>query len=140
MGKVGREEKHCRFLSASIEAVPSELLPNPGCPPFPVVALIVAEHEIVTVQIVDDAVNAAVAINVLHLRAVAHGLALVRLVEAAKTLVNPLTVVTTLAGTDCERAWLTIRRSDSLRSFARLNKSYRSDCMGLNASTRILKS
>ena len=62
----------------------------------------------------------------------------ISIISPAKTLVKPLTVVTTLAGTDCERAWLTIRRSVSLRNFARLKRSYLSDCIGLKASTRIL--
>lgn len=62
------------------------------------------------------------------------------MISPANTFVNPLIVVTTLAGTDCESAWLTIRRSVSFRNFARLNRSYRSDCWGLNASTSKLSS
>jgi len=69
-------------MSSPTETLPSESLSNPGGTPLPVVALIVAEHEIVTVQVVDDTVNAAIALDVFHLRVATHGLMLVCFVEA----------------------------------------------------------
>lgn len=54
---------------------PLKVLSNPGCPPFPVVAFIVAEHQIISVEVMDDTIDTAVALNVLNLRAVMHSLA-----------------------------------------------------------------
>lgn len=90
-----------------VGVMPLEPLSKPGSPPFPVVALIVAEHKVVAVQVMDDAVDAAVAFDVLHLGVATHGLALsMRLVEAMRLAAQFLNGRLSLEQSDAETAGL----------------------------------
>jgi hypothetical protein len=68
------EQSNGRWLKNQITLEP--LLSNSRCPPFPAIAFVVTEHKIITVQVMDDAVDTTVAFDVLHLVATAESLAL----------------------------------------------------------------
>ena len=105
-----REQPNGGWLKNQVTS--ESLLSKSRCPPFPVIAFVVTEHKIITVQVMDDAVDTTVAFDVLHLVAAANSLALsVRHISLPIRLVELVRCGLSLEQSDAETARLEDRNN-----------------------------